>query len=157
MASGIYDRFRRIDHITENKIFSKEGFAKFRHCKSPKRICILFLLFMFSLGPFEPSHEIMTRFVLRKLILQTRMHSHPVGLDVWFFGRIRRLVPYFMCANSDRRLAWAFAGRPYDKLAHFCMAYSQTSAFYVQRFRSLSENLVVYRTFWKWLSNSYVY
>ena len=32
----------------------------------------------------EPSHEIMALFVLRKLILQTRMRSHPVGLDVWF-------------------------------------------------------------------------
>ena len=26
----------------------------------------------------------MALFVLRKLILQMRMHSHPVGLDVWF-------------------------------------------------------------------------
>ena len=33
---------------------------------------------------FEPSHEIMVLFVLRKLILQTCMRSHPVGLDVWF-------------------------------------------------------------------------
>ena len=32
----------------------------------------------------EPSHEIMVLFVLRKLIPQTRMRSHPVGLDVWF-------------------------------------------------------------------------
>ena len=31
---------------------------------------------------FEPSHEIMVLFVFRKLILQTRMLSHPVGLDV---------------------------------------------------------------------------
>ena len=30
----------------------------------------------------EPSHEIMALFVLRKLILQTRMRSHPVALDV---------------------------------------------------------------------------
>ena len=30
----------------------------------------------------EPSHEIMVLFVLLKLILQTRMRSHPVGLDV---------------------------------------------------------------------------
>ena len=30
----------------------------------------------------EPSHEIMALLVLRKLILQTRMRSHPVGLDV---------------------------------------------------------------------------
>ena len=33
-------------------------------------------------SPFEPAHEIMVLFVLRKLILQTRMHSYPVGLDV---------------------------------------------------------------------------
>ena len=31
----------------------------------------------------EPSHEIMVLFDLRKLILQTRMCSHPVVLDVW--------------------------------------------------------------------------
>ena len=31
----------------------------------------------------EPCHEIMVLFVLHKLILQTRMHSHPMGLDVW--------------------------------------------------------------------------
>ena len=31
---------------------------------------------------FEPSHEIMALFGLRKLILQTRMRSLPVGLDV---------------------------------------------------------------------------
>ena len=29
-----------------------------------------------------PSHEIMALFVLRKFILQTRMRSHPVGVDV---------------------------------------------------------------------------
>ena len=28
-------------------------------------------------------YKIMVRFVLRKLILQTHMRSHPVGLDVW--------------------------------------------------------------------------
>ena len=33
---------------------------------------------------FEPALEIMVLFVLRKFILQTRMRSHPVGLDVWF-------------------------------------------------------------------------
>ena len=30
----------------------------------------------------EPAHHIMAGFVLRKLILQTHMRSHPVGLDV---------------------------------------------------------------------------
>ena len=33
---------------------------------------------------FEPCHEIMVFSTLRKLILQTCMHSHPVGLNVWF-------------------------------------------------------------------------
>ena len=32
----------------------------------------------------EPSHENMAPFVLRKIILQTRMRSHPLGQDVWF-------------------------------------------------------------------------
>ena len=30
-------------------------------------------------GLFEPAHEIMALFVLRKLILQTRICGHPVG------------------------------------------------------------------------------
>ena len=30
----------------------------------------------------EPAHEIMVLFVLRKLILQMHMRSHPMGLDV---------------------------------------------------------------------------
>ena len=32
---------------------------------------------------FEPSHEIIALLVLPKLILQMRMRSHPMGLDVW--------------------------------------------------------------------------
>ena len=32
----------------------------------------------------EPAHKIMALSVLHKLILQTRMHIHPMGLDVWF-------------------------------------------------------------------------
>ena len=35
----------------------------------------------------EPLHVIMALFFLRRLVLQTRMRSHPVGLDVWFFVR----------------------------------------------------------------------
>ena len=35
------------------------------------------------LSLFEPSHEIMALSILHKLILLTRMHSHPVGLDIW--------------------------------------------------------------------------
>ena len=33
---------------------------------------------------YEPSHEIMVLFILRKLLFQTCMCSHPVGLDLWF-------------------------------------------------------------------------
>ena len=73
-----------------------------------------------SYRKIKPSHEIMALFVLRKLILQTRMHSHPVEQDVWF---LVGLFLYFICANSEgfgktarmRRLAWAFAGRNCDK------------------------------------------
>ena len=42
----------------------------------------------------------MTLSILRKRILQMRMRSHPVGLDVWF-GQTVRLLPYFLCANSE--------------------------------------------------------
>ena len=69
----------------------------------------------------EPCHEIMVLFVLRKLILQARMCSHPMGLDVWFLVGpfIYFILPYVMCANSQGsgetaqmcRLSWAFAGR----------------------------------------------
>ena len=48
---------------------------------------------------YQPSHEIMALFVLRNLILQTRMLSHPVVYMIDF--RILRLLPYFMCANSE--------------------------------------------------------
>ena len=36
---------------------------------------------------FEPTHEIMALIALRKLNLQTRMRSNPLGLDVWFLVR----------------------------------------------------------------------
>ena len=35
-----------------------------------------------NIAIIEPAHEIMVLFVLRKLVLQTRMCSNPVGLDV---------------------------------------------------------------------------
>ena len=52
----------------------------------------------------------------RKVILQTRMHSNLVGLDVWFL--VRPFV-YFhtLCMQTVwmRRLAWAFAGHLCDE------------------------------------------
>ena len=44
---------------------------------------------------FEPIHEIMALIALRKL----NLHSHPMGLHVWFF--VRSFVYFFMCANSE--------------------------------------------------------
>ena len=51
-----------------------------------------------------PAHEIMTLFVLRKLILQTRMRSHQMGLDLWFL--IEPFV-YFhtLCERTAKALA----------------------------------------------------
>ena len=53
---------------------------------------------------FEPAHEIMVLFVLRKLILQTRMRSHPMGLDVWFLDG-----PFVYFRTSCVRTAKALA------------------------------------------------
>ena len=73
---------------------------------------------------FEPCHEIMVLFVHPKFILQTLAHAQPSsGTRCLIFGRTIRLLPYFVCANSEgsgetarvRRLAWAFAGRLCDK------------------------------------------
>ena len=74
----------------------------------------------------EPSHGIMVLFVLRKLILQTRMRSHPVGL-----GRTFRLLSYYFHTSYEgsgetarmRRIAWAFAGRLCDKYHTHELAY----------------------------------
>ena len=54
---------------------------------------------------FMPSHKIMVLFVLRKPILQTRTRSHRMGASFLvgpFFGGTLRLLPYGMCANSER-------------------------------------------------------
>ena len=56
----------------------------------------------------------MALFVLRKLVLQTRMCSHPVGLDVWCVRTAKALAILPETAQV-RRLAWAFAGRICDK------------------------------------------
>ena len=53
---------------------------------------------------FEPSHQIMPLFVLRKLILPTRMRSHPVGLIVWFL-----VGPFVYFHTSIVRTAKALA------------------------------------------------
>ena len=65
----------------------------------------------------------MALFVLRKLIFQMRMHTNPVGLDVWFLVGPYCLLPYLMYANSEGsdktaqmlRLTWAFTSRLCEK------------------------------------------
>ena len=52
----------------------------------------------------ESFHEIMALFVRCKLILQTRMCSHPVGLDVWFL-----VGPFVYFHTSCMRTAKALA------------------------------------------------
>ena len=52
----------------------------------------------------EPSHEIMALFVLCKLILQTRVCSHPVEIDVWFL-----VGPFVYFHTSCVRIAKALA------------------------------------------------
>ena len=47
----------------------------------------------------------MALFVLCKLILQTRMHSHPVGLDAWFLAHLsQRLTGWAYCIPMVSRL-----------------------------------------------------
>ena len=53
----------------------------------------------------EPAHDIMVRFVLRKLILQTHMRSHPVGLDVFLVGPFDHFhTSYVRTAKALERL-----------------------------------------------------
>ena len=52
-------------------------------------------------GLFEPAHEIMALFVLRKRILQNAHAQPSSGARCLMFCRTLRLLPYFMCANSE--------------------------------------------------------
>ena len=95
--------------------------------------CIAIFLAAQYLEYFEPCHEIMVLFVLHKLILQTRMCSHPVGLDVWF--KVWLFV-YFhtSCVRTAKalerlcRLSRVFTGRLCDKY-HNLMSWLIDSSF----------------------------
>ena len=63
--------------LTSNVTGGKQILTE-RHSNLGPRICQMSR----RIVQYELSHEIMALFVLRKLILQTRMRSHPVGLDV---------------------------------------------------------------------------
>ena len=57
-----------------------------------------------QVGEIEPTHEIMALIALRKLNLQTRMRSNPLGLHVWF---LVRPVVYFhtLCMRTAKAMA----------------------------------------------------
>ena len=71
----------------------------------------------------------MALFVLRKLILQTRMRSHPVGLDVWFLvgpfvyfhtscvRTAKALVRLRGCAGSPEPLLVAYVIRNHNLMS----------------------------------------
>ena len=73
----------------------------------------------FSMSINKPCRGIMALFVLRNLVLQARMRSHPMAARGLLFGRTLCLIPCFICAGSEcsgetarmRMLAWAFASR----------------------------------------------
>ena len=71
----------------------------------------------------EPSHEIMALFVLRKLILQMRMRSHLLGLDVWF---LVGPIVYFhtSCVQTAKALARlrGCAGSPEPSLVAYVIS-----------------------------------
>ena len=77
----------------------------------------------YSNRKIEPTHEILALFVLRKCILQIRMHSHPVGLDVWFL--VWPFVYFFSsCVRTAKALARlrACAGSPEPSLVAFAIS-----------------------------------
>ena len=93
---------------------------------------------------FELWHEIMVLFVLRKLILQTRMHSHPVWLDVWFF-----VYFHTSCVRSAKALARLreFAGSPELSLIAYVIStiISWAGSFIVKFHRNLRKSNILER------------
>ena len=79
----------------------------------------------------EPAHEIMALFVLHKLILQTRMRNHPVGLDVWFLAGP---FVYFntSCVRTVKALARLreCAGSPELSLVAHVISWAASITFY---------------------------
>ena len=71
----------------------------------------------------EPVHEIMVLFVLRKLVLQTRMRSHPVGLEVWFMVGpfVYFHTAYVRTAKALARLR-GWAGSPEPSLVAYVIS-----------------------------------
>ena len=70
-------------------------------------------LHVLKIWKYEPAHEIMALFILRKLILQTCTHSHPVGLDWLYFPTscvrtAKALARLHGCAGSPEQSLVAY-------------------------------------------------
>ena len=93
----------------------------------------------------EPAHEMMVLFDLRKLILQTWMRSHPVGLDVCFF--VGPFV-YFRtsCVRTTKVLARVCrcAGSPEPSLVAYLISTIISWAGSFRQFRIRSASLTQY-------------
>ena len=92
---------------------------------------------------YELSHEIMILFVICKLILQTRMRSHLVRLDVWF------LVGHFVylhtsCIRTAKALARlrGCAGSPEPSLVAYVISTIISYLYY--RFRMQYNNKILF-------------
>ena len=72
------------------------------YCASLLLLSIHWEISVFHWKAYESSHEVMALFVLRKLILQTRMRSHPVLLDVWIL--VGPFVYFILHVCKQRRL-----------------------------------------------------
>ena len=75
------------------------------HCRrlAKENLLIFLKFFLLYLYENEPFHEIMALIALRKLNLQTRMHSHLMGLHVWF--SVRSFVCFYsLCVRTAMAL-----------------------------------------------------
>ena len=113
-----------------------EWFGRWGHSCFLWKICYilsLFLIYTKSLlmhrgnlnikCTFERCFEIMVLFVLRKLILQTRIHSRPVGLDVWFMVGLF-FYTHTLCVRTLKALArlGRCAGSPEPSLVAYVIS-----------------------------------
>ena len=116
----IYNRTLKIFRNITMAMFWFIAYAKVVFKSVDRQTRVSFCSFYYT---FEPAHEIMALFVLRKLILQTHMRSHPVGLEVSF------LVGPFVyfhtsCERTVKALARlrGYAGSPEPSLVAYVIS-----------------------------------
>ena len=104
------------------------------------------LALVFKAKENELCHEIMV-FVLRQLILQTRMCSHPMGLDVWFLVR-PFIFFHTLCVRTAKALArLCRCAGPHESLL---VAYVIST---IISWAASNEDFHVCTEIWTWFSN----